>query len=494
MKEIYKCFIEVLSPLHLGCDETYEPATFILDEKNSEIIIFDPFDMMNILPKEELNKFSEICAKGTIESILKLYRFINNQRIPGRRVKVCSGFVEHYNKTLSLPIHDKNKLKQEINRFSISRTAFLTMDERPFIPGSAIKGALRTGYLNYLAKGMKKSALEERISAKELEKQLLIGSFNTDPFRMVKISDFMPVGKINTKIVYAVNEKKKISKFSASGSYQILEIVEPENIFVGEIMIDTPHSKANIRNPINLKDLLDSATNFFKKEKDREDSELNVMGIPSVSLSEKIGGTLLRIGQHSGAECVTIEGYRRIYIKGKGRQSQSTTFWLASEIPRSRDKRGLQPFGWIRLIKLDEKTMKDFKNMEDKWQNALSSIRNNKIQQIKDLIKQKHDQEKKAQKLAIQKQKEKEEADRRKAELESMSPEERDIEYVKDPDAIENKVVEIYNRIDDFSAENKKKLAFVLKEYWIKLGKWDKKDCSKKQWKKVQKIKDILNE
>lgn len=53
-------------------------------------------------------------------------------------------------------------------------------------------------------------------------------------------------------------------------------------------------------------------------------------------------------------------------------------------------------------------------------------------------------------------------------------------------------MVEIYNRIDDFSDENKTTLALSLKTYWEAHGKWEKKDCSNKQLKKVQKVKNIL--
>lgn len=91
-------------------------------------------------------------------------------------------------------------------------------------------------------------------------------------------------------------------------------------------------------------------------------------------------------------------------------------------------------------------------------------------------------------------EKQRREEEKRKAELESMTPEERDIAAVRDPSVTENRVVEIYGRIDAFSGDNKKALARALKEYWIAHGKWKKKQCSKKQWEKVQKIKEILGE
>ena len=55
-------------------------------------------------------------------------------------------------------------------------------------------------------------------------------------------------------------------------------------------------------------------------------------------------------------------------------------------------------------------------------------------------------------------------------------------------------MVEIYNKIDGFSEENKKAFALSLKKYWESHNKWKKKDCSKKQWIKVRKIKGMLGE
>jgi len=57
----------------------------------------------------------------------------------------------------------------------------------------------------------------------------------------------------------------------------------------------------------------------------------------------------------------------------------------------------------------------------------------------------------------------------------------------------ENRVVEIYNRIDEFSEENKKKLAVALKHYWQGRGKWAGKQ-SDKQKVKIQKLKSVLGE
>jgi CRISPR-associated protein Csm5 len=70
----------------------------------------------------------------------------------------------------------------------------------------------------------------------------------------------------------------------------------------------------------------------------------------------KAGHTmLLRVGRHSGAEGVTIDGARNIKImKGKGNSTDyldhATTIWLAGDVAKS--NKGLLPFGWV-LIEID---------------------------------------------------------------------------------------------------------------------------------------------
>ena len=98
--------------------------------------------------------------------------------------------------------------------------------------------------------------------------------------------------------------------------------------------------------------------------------------------------------------------------------------------------------------------------------------------------------EKQAQ-IRAEEERKKREEEERKAYLESLSPEERDIEMIKEPSVSEQQVVEIYRKIDEFYKANKKKLAEALKDYWIQHNKWKGK-LSHKQKQKVAKIKEIL--
>jgi len=204
---------------------------------------------------------------------------------------------------------------------------------------------------------------------------LLEGSFDTDPFRLLKVSDFLPVGEVPTRIVYAVNEKKKISQFQAQGPYQILEVIEPGSLFVGSVILEQPlDGNRTIKVPLTLATLFKSALAFYKKEKTIEDGFLGDIGISKISLDLSAAPCFLRLGRHSGAECVTIEGHRHIKIRqGRGNPPQyldhATTFWLAAEAPRPQptERQLLKPFGWTLLAEVTDDLANQFQAQEEAW-------------------------------------------------------------------------------------------------------------------------------
>ncbi len=506
MKESFKCFLKILSPVHIGCDEIYEPMGFVMDEQARQIIAFDPLYFISQMEVVDKQRFSEICLEGTVSSILEIYKFLKDRTAEGRHIDVCQGFVDHYHKTLDISVKDKKRIQQELNRFTIERTSFSPGDHRPYIPGSAIKGALRTAYLNARAEKKKVPTPRGRYAAKDLEKTLLDGgAFDTDPFRLVKISDFRPVGQVKTRVVYAVNEKKMPSKFEARGPYQILEVIQPGALFEGAITVDMPQTKKSVSSPISIQGLLESVALFFRKEIKREDDDLKRINIPGVQILDNEDMFLIRLGRHSGAESVTIEGHRNIKIMmRRGEKPKyldlATTLWLASEAQKPKIKENLRPFGWAELCELSATLAEAFQEKEKGWKvkaeeerRAMRAERERKREQ-KLQLEQKATE--KAERRKIEEDKMRKEEEQRRAVLEAMTPEEREIAEIRDPSVLESRVVEIYNRIDDFSGENKTKLALALKAYWEVHGKWEKQKGKKtkgvlKQIDRVEKIKKI---
>jgi len=373
MTEFIACYVQTLAPVHLGCDEVYEPMSFILQEDQRQMIVYDPWSFFQEMPPADRQKFTAICQQGKISSILQIYQFLRGRSARGRAVEVCPGLVKHYRQTLALPLADERRIQKELNNFTIDRTAFLADDGRPYIPGSAVKGALRTAYLNYLAQTPR--TFSPRGRGRELEKDLLEGgSFHTDPFRLLKVSDFMPVGEVKTKIVYAVNEKKKISQFQAQGPYQILEVILPGAIFQGNISLAPPPRGAGIKKPLTKEALLHSAATFYETEKQREGEDFFELGLNHIDAPAP-PALLLRLGRHSGAESVTIAKYRKIKImQGRGQPNKTldhaTTFWLAAEAAKPEDKRHLRPFGWVAWQEMSSEVAEVFHDKEKNRQES----------------------------------------------------------------------------------------------------------------------------
>jgi len=517
-----KCVIKTFSPVHIGCDDLYEPTGFAVDDKTNSLVVFDPVSFISSLNRDDRNRFSEICKKGTIESIIEIYRFLRNRPLRGKSVSFCKGFKKHYDNVLGLTA---GKIKQELNKFEIQRTAYSPFDQRPYIPGSAIKGALRTAYLNKLANEstdfaayIKKLNSDNKYNRrnnkpqikvhKKLEEKLLEidmekpgDKISKDPFRLVKVSDFMPVGDIKTKIFYIINKKKTASQKEAKGPYQILETILPDACFTGEITIEAPQAQNAVSFAIDYKELFESLNLFYIKEKIREDKELGNINItpPDIPSQTSPESAIIRTGRHSGAEAVTIEKYRDIRIK-KGQKEfyfsdHSTTLWLASENQKSLNDNAFLPLGWSIINGLTHEAEGVLIKKEEEYQIRLKEALNIEKAHKKEILEKK---EREAKQLRAKQQEEeaiKKAGKEKQEKLAAMSPEERAIDDIlNNPEIIENKVVEIYNRLDKFSEEKKPELAATLKKYWQNHNKWKKNKCTKKQWEKVQKVKDTLGE
>ncbi len=361
-----KIRLHVLSPIHIGCGEVYEPTSFIIDENTKKLIEFDPFDYIKSLTQAESKEFEKVVSGDKLLAIFKTIKRFYKRQIKCKEVDVTDYLIEHYKKILEMGSHDK---KAVINQFTIEKTAYNSNSQKPYIPGSSLKGALRTGYLNALAK--EKGITKRQGKSDELESLLLDRldgkqKMSSDPFRMVKVSDLLPVNNVATKILYAVNKKKKKNDkellTEKSGIYQIFETLQPGASFEGTLKIDTPEKNSGINKPIELEKLLRSAHSFYASNLNEEKKYLS----ESLNIGHKadiLGNSnfkfeksafLIRIGKHSGAEAVTIDGCRKIKImQGRGRDDRSsensTTFWLASNEPKPVIYDRLIPFGWAVL-------------------------------------------------------------------------------------------------------------------------------------------------
>jgi len=366
----YKVRLHIFSPVHIGCDDVYEPTGFMVDKGEKKLFSFDAVDFVQSLSDADKAKFLAICEKGTLQSVVELYRFMGNCKPqPGwRSIPVCDGFLASYDRVLTrLNPRNERDIKQELNNFLVARTSYLPLDQAPYIPGSSIKGSLRTGWLNDMQRSQRASVnTKDRSAARELEKLLLGGTFDADPFRLVKVSDLLPVGRPETRICFAVNKKKKQSEHDARGPQQILEVIrhDARPVFEGVITLHEPERGAPIMNgkamPLDMTCFARTSV-FFNQEMKAEEALLKAINLSSGVQNDMVktfGERFLkdvfpvRIGRHSGAECVTVEGARYIKIMGKRGDPpkygpNSTTVWLAGDSAKAENN--LHPFGWAAL-------------------------------------------------------------------------------------------------------------------------------------------------
>ena len=504
-REVFRCFIKTLSPWHIGSDDVYEPTSFVVDEIQKQLVVFNPVYFISELSDADKSRFSSICAKGTLSSILEIYKFLRGKQVEGRRVDVCDDFIAHYQRTLSLPTNNERQIQQELNKFEIPRTSFSSIDQRPYIPGSSVKGALRTGYANFCQTLKKLPKWKNSLESQGLEKKLMnYSSPDDDPFRLVKVSDFMPVGEVKTKVLYCVNEKKKMALKPTRGQSLMMEVIEPGAIFTGLISVEKPVHGSGIQVPIDMTTLLKGGADFYNQEKINENNALQAAGIPTHAVDLDKTAILFRCGRHSGAEAVTITGHRHIKIMGKyGDPPQysdhATTFWLASSDRVPKLKKILQPFGWGHLVELTDTSSIIFDAKEATYIHKIRVEQETLRHEAERQIEMKRQAQQEEEKNTREAEEKRIAEGKRKAELDAMTPEERLLISFQENKITDEKVNEIFKKIDAYANDIKVKFARALKDYWIAKKAWTKKEVGNNPWRRKfrdrnQKIDAILDE
>lgn len=499
--------LHVMSPLHIGCGAVYEPISFRVDMDAGKLYPFDPLDLIDALDDAGRNAFEKVCSGDNLLAIIKeVARLAAAAKVPPlSSVDMAKGLVEHYRKVLGMSSYNRDAV---ISQFTLERTAYNPNGCFPYIPGSSLKGAIRTAYLNFKNAG-KPCYIDDmrRVNqaAKELEKRLLDGSFEDDPFRLLKVPDLLPVESPSTRLLYAVNVRKKGGE--GKGPFQIVETISHGSVFEGILTLHQPPSGARVKKLPEIVDLL-CCLNTFSMDRYREDKKV-MEDIKADAFLRELGGhiskytsamkdntaCLVRIGRHGGAESHTLDGARRIKIKQQNNRDKesghATTIWLAAEDKRA-DK-GM-PFGWAVLEMLP---------VGDGVNTCCNELRNERTiesgaKRTEARLKASEEAERKAAEEARLRQieeerKKKEEEDSRiRAEWESLSEEERLVRTPTLPDVTEHQVVECFNKLDMLASPYKESLAKALKEYYVKAGKWD--GGSRKQIEKVRKLKAVLGD
>ena len=475
--ELYNVRLHILSPVHVGSGQELDPFSYVI--RNNKLLIIDFVKWIESYSDKE-TLYQKMNSDNYIDLRNYIAKNFNDDNAVLSIIDVKSSeVVRTYNKA----VHDKTSRSQALINFmtrnEITKTAYL--------PGSSIKGAIRTAIANRFVIS---ANIKSGDSNKSGYNKKIFGEPTDDPMKNLKISD-VSLDRFGS-VIFEAREHSPKDKKTPKGSHEAAvsfcqidtPVVYPLKISLNPFLL---HEKT-----VDTKFLIDSLHRFympkfieeyekFYKDESYKDIRRAIAPLNVEALRLKTNEAFVRIGHFSHVECVTLDNVRnpKTRIKDGKPLPWGKTRTLAN---------GIYPFGWVKLefvnLKSEPRTQTDwpfsFQELENIIQAKQESImKANKVAEVA----AKHAREAEEKRLADEK---------RKTELEAMSPEERDIAAVGDPKITENQVVEIYNRIGDFSGENKTKLAHALKSYWKKHGKWGKKKCTQKQWDKVQKVKEIL--
>lgn len=321
-----RLLLETLTPVHIGTGEAIDPYDYVIIDKLYKINLGKFVSSLN---SEDKENFIKVLSSG----IVKTRRFIkekaNLQNVTEYSIDVDSEVMHSY----------KDKINDPNNQLSIQ--TFIKTLGMPFVPGSSVKGAIRTALLFSIA--------DDRIvDTRNVEESLFrYKNPRDDPFRALKISDSLPIS-LDNMVIYSVKTFTKRYKFTASGYDNFIEGTNSDYTdkvvkIYHEMVIDHELKKQNKFMDIDIGTIISSCNKFYKEVIRKE---LNFYSSSEISYAYYIYEKLEKIASN-------LESEKSFILRlGWGSGYDSTTINLAKERPENKISRRLIreefPLGWVK--------------------------------------------------------------------------------------------------------------------------------------------------
>ena len=393
--DTYRLDISTLSPVHIGTGQAYDTTGYVIE--GDTLHHFDTAAAMAALPSADRDKLLALVSRGGGDALLKdVQRFFHDRRDAlmahaTLRLPVLDGVAKLYESRIGQTANREDGGRDVINKLAVERNAFDPVQNRPVLYGSSLKGAMRTAVLDHYNEGR---TADEAKGLHEFQGRILKyrdagrQKLERDPFRLLQIGDAawsatddLPAGEVlfavNRKRVEVKDQQGNVRAARAENLYQTLECVPAARYraFSAQVAVQSvaglaagdklpapdrrfgmaelaTHCNAFYR-PILQRELADLAGRDYVDQAWAQTVTALLRG-PVGQALEAGRAFLLRVGRHSGAESLTLNGVRRIKImKGKGEDGKQKfdyekmplTWWLAAS--ESGQRTGLLPFGWL---------------------------------------------------------------------------------------------------------------------------------------------------
>jgi len=374
---LVKLKVTALSPLHIGSGQVYEPLHFIIDKN----FLYE-FELEAILPhlsEEKRVAFLEILQHQNQYSFAKVNKFIKEnakdiaKQYAHTTIKVSNTIQNEYNKKVGevVQIEGKGKFTKKVfHKFEIEKTQKKQIKSEDgtyryigYIPGSSFKGAISTAFREFVYKNEGKQLMDEKF-----EKSLDI---TNHIFKNFKVSDSIPK-EVSTSIGYAIN-KERFEDDKDSQMNRFIEVIEPKSEFVIDINYD---EMLNGKKVFDICEIFSSCNSHYKPILDSLVSEDEICEYLEDSFYKKCkqlqlkpNQFILRVGKHSGARAVSIDGLRKIAvklceIKNNNKDSISDEERIEKRVERLYKKSRFENIDDITRLMVDESLITEGKEME----------------------------------------------------------------------------------------------------------------------------------
>ncbi|MBF0412091.1 MAG: type III-A CRISPR-associated RAMP protein Csm5 [Desulfamplus sp.] len=483
----YEVSFHILTPVHVGSGDEIDPFSYII--RDGHLHIINLIDWIADYPEKE-----ELLSLMEKDSFSAIRTFIAKNYTTGSYDKVSipvdsSKLFEDYEKAI--------KLQNAANQVLVNSMTRNEIDGYAYIPGSSIKGAIRTAIANRF---VKQAGVKSADGQRRNWETKIFGQIKDDPLRYLRLSD-ISLKEHGTCIVeakeYTNNKDKSLtpkgSKECAVSLCRNLEPIkyntrltlEPENIMQLKIFntkIDVNFLIESL-NSFYVPKYIEEYKTFYKDVSEEVEDAIAPASLAVACL--KPNEALIRVGQHSHVECMTLDNVRSPRVpRGK---NWGTTRTLAN---------GIYPFGWCKL---------EFNgipsNEVDKNKHKAAILKNMpftandlelRIQKLKEQKEKEKKQQEKEELDRQEREKQRSIEEEKKRDFEAMTTEEQLLLKFSNNAVSDNEGNDIFNNIQNYASDYRKRIAEALKNYWQEKKQWSKNDVSKKKWKTVRERNEIV--
>lgn len=369
----------VLTPVHVGTGEAIDPLDYVV--RDGRLIRFHASSVIADLPAEERRRLEDMLDRGNLQELQAFFRTHVRPESHGvAAVRAGRGVIRRFEEAIGRPLRSQLKVRPMIRNLHSGRA---------YLPGSSIKGAIRTALVNRFAAGMQeglepalRAERNDRERARMLEQQVLNYNFRRleqDPLRTLKVSDAdLPADCTQVDEVFNVKPDRQ-QDMPVDMWERCLSRADNENVTfevdirLDEHLFDHPLARRHLGRRFTWQEVVEACNDFYWGRLLDEDRRFyRNMGnggnlirqiVFSPFFAESTGGAkrpvkpaapnlLLRLGRFTQFESKSVDGLRqgRDVRRRQNIREGSTRNLVPVRVSTKGVVREVRiPFGWVLL-------------------------------------------------------------------------------------------------------------------------------------------------